>query len=432
MADSWENVDDTTWKFHIRPNVTFQNGNPLTAEAVKSSIERSIEINERGQTNLKLKSIEADGEYVTFTTEEPYGAFLANLSEPLFIIVDTTADTSTFTDTPVCTGPYMVTSYDKGVSFDAVAYKDYWGGTPGLDSITVYNIEDDNTRAMSLQSGDIDMLQRVTATDLTLFDNNPDYIVDSKVGTREQFLFMNTAAAPFDDQNIRLAFNAGVDYDAVANVIGGGAVACGAPYPPSAPCGYDDLNKASFDPDLCAQYLKKAGYEDTDGDGFVDKDGKPLEVNITVSNNADDFNTLAELVQDQIKERGIKVNIKQVENTDDLIASGDFELLFGNWQTVSTGDTQWFLDQVFKTDATDNYGRYSNADLDEIINKLSVTFDLAEREELTKEASQIIIDQGFGCYLVGPTNINICKKNVSNMHTFPIDYYFLTYDTTIN
>lgn len=137
LADSWEAVDDTTWKFHIRQGVTFQNGNPLTAEAVKSSIERSIEINERGQTNLKLSSIETDGEYVIFQTEEPYGAFLANLSEPLFIIVDTTADTDTFVDTPVCTGPYMVTSFDPGVSFEAVAYKDYWGGTPGLDSVTV-------------------------------------------------------------------------------------------------------------------------------------------------------------------------------------------------------------------------------------------------------------------------------------------------------
>ena len=431
LADSWESVDDTTWKFHIRPNVTFQNGNPVTAEAVKASIERSIEINERGQTNLKLKNIEVDGEYVIFTTEEPYGAFLANLSEPLFIIVDTSADTSKFTDTPICTGPYMVTSFEKGVSFEAVAYKDYWGGEPGLDSITVYNIEDDNTRAMSLQSGDIDMLQRVTATDLTLFEDNDDYTVDSKVGTREQFLFMNVAKAPFDDENIRLAFNAGIDYEGVAQVVGGGAVACGAPFPPSAPCGYDKLKKASFDPDLCAEYLKKAGYEDTDGDGFVDKDGKALEITVVVSNNADDFNTLAEKVQAQMKDQGIKVNIKQVENTDDLIADGDFELMFGNWQTVSTGDTQWFLDQVFRTDATDNYGKYSDKELDEIIKKLSVTFDLEEREKLTQEASQIIIDKGFGCYLVGPTNINVCSSKVSNMHTFPIDYYFLTYDTTI-
>ena len=431
LADSWEAVDDTTWKFHIRQGVTFQNGNPLTAEAVKSSIERSIEINERGQTNLKLSSIETDGEYVIFQTEEPYGAFLANLSEPLFIIVDTTADTDTFVDTPVCTGPYMVTSFDPGVSFEAVAYKDYWGGTPGLDSVTVYNIEDDNTRAMTLQAGNIDMMQRVTATDLTLFENNPDYTVQSTIGTREQFLFMNTEKAPFDDETFRLAFNAGIDYDAVANVVGGGAVATGAPFPPTAPCGYDELSKASFDPDLCASLLEEAGYTDSDGDGYVDKDGEPLEISVTVNNNADDYSMLAELVQAQMKDRGIKLVINQVENAEDDRADGNFQLLFGNWQTVSTGDTQWFLDQVFRSDATDNYGKYNDPELDEVIGKLSTAFELDEREELTKQASQIIIDRGFGCYLVSPTNINIARSNVSNMHTFPIDYYFLTADTTI-
>ena len=105
LADSWENVNETTWKFHIRQGVTFQNGNPLTAEAVKSSIERSIKMNERGKTNLKLKDIQVDGEYVIFTTEEPYGAFLANISEPLFIIVDTSVDTSKYAEAPIATGP---------------------------------------------------------------------------------------------------------------------------------------------------------------------------------------------------------------------------------------------------------------------------------------------------------------------------------------
>ena len=121
IADEWEAVDDTTWKFHIRDGVTFQNGNICDAQAVVSSIQRSLEVNERGQTNLKLASVEADGDYVIFTTEEPYGAFLANLTEPLFVIVDTSVDTSNFGNEPICTGAYKVTSFEPDVSFDAVA-----------------------------------------------------------------------------------------------------------------------------------------------------------------------------------------------------------------------------------------------------------------------------------------------------------------------
>ena len=126
LADSWENVDETTWKFHIRQGVTFQNGNPLTPEAVKSSIERTVKMNERGESALKLASIDVDGEYVIIKTKEPYGAFLANISDPMFIIVDTSADTSKFKETPICTGPYMVTSFKPATSFEAVAYENYW------------------------------------------------------------------------------------------------------------------------------------------------------------------------------------------------------------------------------------------------------------------------------------------------------------------
>ena len=77
LADSWENVDETTWKFHIRQGVTFQNGNPLTPEAVKASIERTVKMNERGESALKLASIDVDGEYVVIKTKEPLWCYFS-------------------------------------------------------------------------------------------------------------------------------------------------------------------------------------------------------------------------------------------------------------------------------------------------------------------------------------------------------------------
>ncbi len=427
IADEWEAVDETTWRFHIRDGVTFQNGNPCDAEAVVGSIERSLEVNERGQTNLKLASVEADGEYVVFTTEEPYGAFLANLTEPLFVIVDTSVDTSDYGNHPICTGAYMVTDFEPDVSFDAVAYDGYWGGTPGFESITCYNIPDDNSRAEALQSTELDMMQRVSATDLTLFQDNPDYEVQMATGTRVQFLFMNVQSGPFTDEHIRNAFNEAINYDAIAAAVGGGVTGVGSPFPPSASF-YNDLNRWSYDPDACAADLADAGYTDSDGDGFVDKNGENLVVHILM--NSSDDTTLAELVTAQAEACGIDVELTMSENVSDTRNEGDFELVFANWQTLSTGDPQWFLDQVFKTGATDNYSGYSNAELDALIDQLSVTFDVNERMDIAKQASQIIIDEAFGCFLVDVTNINVCHSYVENMSTFPIDYYFLTPQTT--
>ena len=433
IADEWKADDDqVTWRFHIREGVTFQNGNVCDAEAVVSSIKRSLEVNERGQTNLKLANVEADGDWVVFTTEEPYGAFLANLTEPLFVIVDTSADTSTFGEKPICTGPYMVTAFEPDVSFDAVAYDGYWGGKPGLDSITCYDLPDDNSRAMALQSKELDMMQRVAGTDLPIFTGDSEYEVQMATGTRVRFLFMNAKAEPFNDENIRHAFNAAVNYDAIAAVVGAGVSGVGSPFPPSASF-YNDLERATYDPAAAADYLEKAGYTDTDGDGFVDKDGEKLTVYILMSSggSSGDDTTLAELVQSQAKESGIDVQIRNTENVSDTRNAGDFQLVFANWQTLSTGDPQWFLDQVYKTDATDNYGGYSNPDVDALIDKLSVTFDVDERMDIAKQASQLIIDDAYGCYLVDVTNINVCHTYVKNMSTFPIDYYFLTPQTTI-
>lgn len=433
LADSWENIDETTWKFHIRKGVTFQNGNSLTPEAVKSSIERTIKINERGENALKFASIDVDGEYVIIKTKEPYGAFLANISDPMFIIVDTSADTSKFKETPICTGPYMVTSFKPATSFEAVAYENYWGGKPALDSITVFDIEDDNTRALALQSGDVDMAQGIRAGDIALFVDNKDYIVKSTTGTRIEFLIMNTTRAPFNDKNVRLAVNSAVDYDTIAKVVGGAAVAAKAPFPASAPYGYDELNKQSFDLEKAKSLLAEAGYKDTDSDGYVDKEGKNLEVDIygTAGGNTRANNTAAELLEAQLKNSGIKANIKIAENLDDIKKNREFDLLFQNWQTVSTGDSQWFLDNGFKTDGSGNFGGYSNKELDDLINKLTTTFEVKERQKVTKEASQIIINEGFGTYLINQANVNVSNNKVENMYNFPIDYYFLTADTKI-
>lgn len=433
LADSWENVDETTWKFHIRQGITFQNGNPLTPEAVKSSIERTVKINERGESALKLASIDVDGEYVVIKTKEPYGAFLANISDPMFIIVDTSADTSKFKETPVCTGPYMVTSFKPATSFEAVAYENYWGGKPALDGITVFDIEDDNTRALALQSGDVDMAQGIRAGDIALFTDNKDYIVKTTTGTRIEFLVMNTSKSVLSDKNLRLAVNSAVDYDTIAKVVGGGAVPAKAPFPASAPYGYDELNKQSFDLEKTKTLLTEAGYKDTDNDGYVDKDGKNFELNIygTAGGNTRANSTVAELLESQLKTAGIKANIKIAENLDDIKKNGEFDLLFQNWQTVSTGDSQWFLDNAFKTDGSGNYGKYSNKELDDLINKLATTFDVKERQKITKEASQVIIDEAYGTYIVSQANVNVSSNKVENMRNFPIDYYFLTVDTKI-
>ena len=95
----------------------------------------------------------AQGQDLTIKTTRPDASLLGNMAEPLFIIVDTSADTSKFKSEPIATGPFMVTGYTPDQEIQVKRYDGYWGGAADLDTMTLKYIKDDNTRALALQSG---------------------------------------------------------------------------------------------------------------------------------------------------------------------------------------------------------------------------------------------------------------------------------------
>ena len=422
LADSWEQTDDTTWVMHIRDGVTFHNGKPVDGEAVKKSFERAFSMQERAVTAAKIDTIEAEGQEVTFTTTEPFGAFLANISEPMYSIVDAEADTD-FASAPVATGPYMVTGFEVNTYIELAKYDGYWNGASDVDTITVKNIDDDSTRGMALQSGEMDVVQRVAWTDLPIFEGDDQYVVYNTQGARTRILVFNYRNEALQELNVRKAFIAGINYDALTGVLGSGVSKAGAPYPASAPYGYEDLEKQDYDPEAAAAFLAESGYEDADGNGYVEKDGQELTFTITYENTG--YTIMLEAVQDMLKQVGIHIELQQVDSISDFEDNGNYDIVATNWQVLSTGDPQWFLDSLYKTGASSNYGRYSNEELDAIIEQLAQTFDIEGREALTIEAEKVLLADAASVYLVGENNFVVANAKVQNVVPYPIDYYFI-------
>ena len=127
IAESYENVDDLTWKFTIRDGVTFSDGNPVTAEAVKKCFERTYAKNDRAGSTLAISSMEADGQVLTIVTETPNPTILNDLCDPLLGIYD--ADKEADPELGVsCTGPFVATSFfchDR--KFRWKKNENYWG-----------------------------------------------------------------------------------------------------------------------------------------------------------------------------------------------------------------------------------------------------------------------------------------------------------------
>ncbi len=429
LADSWKQTDDLTYEFHIRRGVTFSNGNELTPEIVKASIERTIENNSRGES-LKIADIAIDGENIIFTTTEPFSAFITNLTEPMCCIVDTTVDTSDYASMPICTGPYKITEYVSEERIELARYDEYWDGASQIETITCLNIGSD-TKVDAILAGDIDIAQGPAATTLSQLEGNNGIEMISVTGTRENDAILNCAREPLSDLDVRLALSYATNRDVIAQIAGSGyATALDTAFPESVGYGYDDVEGQTYDLDKAVDLLREAGYTDTNGDGYVDINGENLSLTISLSNTSS--TAVSEALQDMWGEAGIQVDIKMLENIKDIRASGDFDVIMAGWQTVNAGDGQKFLAARFGTGATDNYGQFSSEAFDDVLTRLDAAFDTQSRLESFVAAQQILIDECAVIWLYANDNVTIVNTNkVDNVTVFPIDYYLITNQLTV-
>ena len=144
LATEWTNSEDgKTWTFTIREGVKFSNGNDMTPELVKASLERTIEMSNRVPEFFDIDSIEVDGQNIIFNLNRANANMAGCLADPLFLIMDTSIDNSNIAmEGPVCTGPYAFQSFDPSGDTVVVRNEYYWDGEVPNDSVTLRIIGD--------------------------------------------------------------------------------------------------------------------------------------------------------------------------------------------------------------------------------------------------------------------------------------------------
>lgn len=436
LADTWENTDETTWQFHIRDNVTFSNGNPVTAESVKAALERAVSKNDRAAEYLKIASMEADGQTLTIRTAEPNASLLSSLSEPVFDIIDLSAGEDNAGTNPVGTGPYKLASFLPERRAELLKNEYYWNGEPGLDSITVSQIADSDARVMALQSGETDLTNTIDHTSLTLFEGNPDYSVSTIVSPRVNVAYMNNAeSSPLHAKVLRQAVSWAVNRDAYAGLIGGSA-AHGL-YSDAAPFGNEKLQSYGYDPEKANALLDEAGYIDRDGDGLREQpDGSKLSLRYlqAADHGSADSGILAAAVQSDLKAVGVETQILAVENLSEYQSSGNFDFYTANDNASPTGDPQLWLQTMYTglgASGKKNLTSFHDDKIDAIGARMNQTFDMQARYTLAQEASQVLLDDAASLFLTNASLSMVSASRVKNAVQLPADYYFITKDITV-
>lgn len=429
IAESVETPDENTWVFTIRDGVTFSNGKTVDAKAVKACFERTYEKNERADSTLKIKSMEADGMKFTIVTPEPNPTLLNDLCDPLLGIYDATEEPDEELGVS-CTGPYVATSFTAMTDVKMRANENYWGGAPKADTVELKIIDDQDALDMALANGEIDLIAQETANGASKFTDTSKYTTDTVTTTRANFLSFNLKTEGLDDLAVRQAINYCIDREGYADVVYQGfATPCYGIYPDNLAFGGTDglnLTVDSYDADKAKEILADAGYQDTDGDGILDKDGVNLSFKVLTYSYNDNCIQLADMLQAELSQIGIELSIETQDVLDDPLASGDFDLAILNYAMAPIGTPSYFINMLFTTGASNNYGGYSNEKVDALAAEIGTTSDNDKVVSLTGELEQQVLDDMPFAFVADQQLIFVYSNKVKGVQINPTEYYLVT------
>ncbi len=430
LVESYNNVDETTWEFTLRDDVTFSNGEKMTADTVKACLDRTYQVSDRAQSTLAIDEIRADGQVLTIVTPEANPTILNDLCDPLFGIYYT-GDDQDYEGGSVCTGPYVVSEFEANVETTLSAYPDYWGGAPKEETVVLKSFSDVDSMVYAIQNGEIDIIAALPASSISLFTDESAYTTYSVATTRGHFVRFNYDSAVASDPAVRQALAMCIDRDGYADELcEGTCVPDWGVFTNTLSYGNTDnlnLKVDKYDPEGAAQVLADAGWEDTDGDGILDKDGTPLEIKCITISTQQSFLDMGDILHSTLGDIGIDFSMTSYEQleTQEAYADLDWDAELSSKAMAPTGNPQYFLNTDVVTGGPANYGGYSNEQIDELAAELSGTFDPAQRDAIMYEVQQIILDESAYIVFSNPEFICVSTNAVSGFEIQPSEYYFI-------
>lgn len=424
LAASDRILDTHTLEITLRDDVTFSNGKPVTAEAVKACLEALVSDHDRAKGDLRLTSIEADGQVLRLRTEGSGEELRHYLTEPYAAVID--VDAGEVDRTVIGTGPYIAVA----VSDTEVKLRKndaYWGDLkPTVENVIIRSVPDGNTLTLALQAGDIDAAQGLPYASHSLFSDVKAYKKSTATTSRLYQIACNFHRPVLQDVRIRKAISLAIDRKAFVDVLlrGNGTVAA-SPFPDFTPYS-EGLLAPPLDPARAQALLAEAGCADTDGDGYVERDGMPLTLRFLTYTSRQELPLLAEAVQSDLKKIGTRVDIVTTDNWRAKVAEDDFDLFAKAIVTLPTGSPFPYFRSHFARDGIDNAGHYDSPQFDAILQRAGLASDATALTGVTGELTDILLQD---CALIPVAHLSmtlIMQSNIEGLSAHPSDFYEIT------
>ncbi|MFN2323470.1 MAG: ABC transporter substrate-binding protein [Trueperaceae bacterium] len=440
LAESWEQLDETTYRLSLREGVTFHSGAPFDAEAVKSHFDRMLVPDDPGLAEAYLffiyETVVVDEYTVELRLDEPYGPTLAYLALPFTAIQDTEAFDERGADfgvNPSGTGPFVMDSWSRGSALNLVANDDYWGGAPAVDGLQFRIIPEPGPRSFALETGEVHATTQLSIQDVPSLQSNPDVDVIVRPEPRRISWLINTRDEVLADVDVRRALAHAIDYDMVVEAILGdfGSPLHGFVTPES--FGYLET-EFEYAPELAADLLEGAGFE-RNADGMFERDGEVLGFDMLTGDKMLRELELFEAMQSQFRDFGIDLRIDLIEGSQiypniaafaDLYGTDevpDFDLLTMDFG-MRTGEANIGLETTFLCDGSRNASNYCNEEFDRLVDVAVSGAPEEEREAAYHDAMRILAADVPAINLWQPAWAIATRADLSGFDLHPAGVWF--------
>lgn len=430
LARSWSERDEhhvTT--FSLREGAAFSTGAPVTAKDVVDTVSAVLDPKRptgaaRGELAGLAGCAAKDERTVECTWTTPSPAALRALARlPIYSSAQLAGDWAELAQAPVGSGPYVVKAWERGTS---LTLEKRPGGAAHLERIVFRFVKDHTVAAAMFEKGEFDVMTSIQPVLWRAMEQDDAKYAWAKTYRRLRtadnsfsYIAWNEAVPAFADVRVRQALAHLYDAKLIAKLVDQDLeLPTSCPFLHGSDSCEPGLGPLPFSPPDAEALLADAGFADSDGDGVLDRDGKPLRFTFLLPSASVRLGKLVPLLQEQMKPVGVDLQIEKVETAtlSARVAKRDFEAMSRVWTEFDREHDVYPYFHSSQIDGGSNFVGFSDPELDRLLDQLRGEFDVSKRRELERAVHRRLVETQPYLFMTNRQTLDAAKSRVHGLH----------------
>ncbi len=431
LAEAWDvSEDGLTYTFYLRKGVRFHDGVECTAADVLFTFKEIInpENNSPFASGFALvKDFEQIDRYTfRIRLKKPHLYFMFNLLReivPEHLLKEADLNNNPFNYHPIGTGPFKFKEWHRDDTIVLEANEDYFEGRPYLDRIVVRTYPDSSRLWAGLMRDEVDYATFIEQRDYEIAKKDPAFKTYAIPVDYYFAVAYNLEDKILADRRVRYAIAYAINRtEMIRRIAGGYGRECIGPFHPESEFFYEEIKPFDYNPQKARELLSEAGWQDSDNDGILKKNGDELEFKILIDERNDTFKKIAMFIRQQLQEIGIKIRVQLYSDesvlTEKFLHSHNPQMYLRYYFADRLIPDEPAIDWYSKSDCFGRLWIYRNREVDRLFELGKVNKDKEKRKRIYKKIHQLIYDDQPACFFFFPVHFHAVSAKFKNIEQF--------------